>query len=105
MTDIAQPGNYEATPLRRASKHAGDTGGGQWLTRAMPAQEPSSLAPLATLASHLLDRVDAAVVVVDLAGVVMYANPYCELLFGRSPESMIGEQSTKFALAPISHEL
>ena len=105
MTDITRPDNRDAPRLRHLPVTSADTGAAQWLTRVMPAPERSSLAPLATLAAHLLDRVDAAVVVVDLAGVVMYANPYCELLYGRSPESLIGEQSEKFALAPISDEL
>src|SRR5512133_490050 len=99
MTDITKPGDRDAPRRRRRHMTAADTDGAQWLTHTMPASEPSPLAPLATLAAHLLDRVDAAVVVVDLAGVVMYANPYCELLYGRSPESMIGELSEKFALA------
>jgi PAS domain S-box-containing protein len=105
MTDGIRPSSYAATRQRRVPERAADGDRRQWLTRVMPAQEPSSLAPLATLASHLLDRVEAAVVVVDLGGIVMYANPYCELLYGRAPEDMIGEQSEKFALAPISEEL
>jgi PAS domain S-box-containing protein len=104
MTDIARPDNHLTTRPRRAPGPTSD-GDPQWLTLAMPAQEPSPRAPLATLAAHLLDRVDAAVMVVDLDGIVMYANPYCELLYGREPDDMIGEQSAKFAPEPISAEL
>ena len=57
------------------------------------------------LAPDLLDRVAAAVLVVDLDGVVTYANPYCEILYGRRPADMIGRQSTRFVPKAVSPEL
>jgi PAS domain S-box-containing protein len=57
------------------------------------------------LAPDLLDRVAAAVLVVDLDGVVTYANPFCEILYGRKPADMLGRQSGDFVQEPVSVEL
>ena len=38
--------------------------------------------------SRLLDRIRAAVMVTSLDGTVLYANPYCEVLYGRTPEEL-----------------
>ncbi|HET9727827.1 MAG TPA: PAS domain S-box protein, partial [Acidimicrobiia bacterium] len=70
-----------------------------------PGSETSALVPLSTVASHLLDRVSAAVMVIDLMGVVQYANPYCELLYGRRPEELVGRQSIDYSVADISADL
>ena len=35
--------------------------------------------------SRLLDRIRAGVIVTTLDGTVLYANPYCEVLYGRTP--------------------
>ncbi|MDQ1481920.1 MAG: hypothetical protein QOI44_2781, partial [Actinomycetota bacterium] len=48
------------------------------------------------LESHLLDWVQAAVVVTDLAGVVMYANQHCEVLYGRKPKQLVGVDALHF---------
>jgi PAS domain S-box-containing protein len=61
--------------------------------------------PLETLASNLFDRVAAAVLVVNLEGVVLYASPYCEYLYGRAPEEMIGHNAIDFTAGPITDEL
>jgi PAS domain S-box-containing protein len=57
------------------------------------------------LASQLFDRVDAAVIVVDLDGIVLYANPFCDMLYGRTAAEMIGRASTDFAISEITPEL
>jgi PAS domain S-box-containing protein len=62
-------------------------------------------ARMVALESHLLDRVQAAVLVTDLTGVVLFANPYCEVLYGRTPDEMVGEQARDFALEPLTPEL
>src|SRR5262245_51724038 len=62
-------------------------------------------ARLAALESHLLDRVHAAVLVVDLDGTVIFANPYCELLYGSPPDEMIGENAMRYAFEPLTPEL
>ena len=84
-----------ATPAYTPLAHASD----------LAREEGAPLVPVAALASHLLDRVAAAVLVVDLSGVIRYANPYSEVLYGRSPESMVGRESTSFALNEVSVEL
>ena len=35
-----------------------------------------------------LETVKAAVLVTDLEGVVIFANPFCEVLYGSPPEAM-----------------
>ena len=47
---------------------------------------------LVALESHLLDRVQAAVLVTDSRGVVVFANSYCEVLYGRSPDEIVGRE-------------
>lgn len=59
---------------------------------------------LVSLESHLLDRVQAAVLVTDLSGLVVFANPYCEVLYGRGPEDLVGENGLEFS-DPIRPEL
>jgi PAS domain S-box-containing protein len=51
--------------------------------------------------SRLLDRVRAAVMVTSLDGTVLYANPYCEVLFGRTPAELEGQASGDFAAEPL----
>jgi PAS domain S-box-containing protein len=51
--------------------------------------------------SRLLDRIRAAVLVTSLDGTVLYANPYCETLYGRSPEELQGQASAKFSAEPV----
>jgi len=51
--------------------------------------------------SRLLDRIRAAVIVTSLDGTVLYANPYCETLYGRSPEELEGRDSADFAAEPL----
>jgi PAS domain S-box-containing protein len=53
----------------------------------------------------LLDHVDAAVIATTLEGVILYANPYCEKLYGRAPDMLVGQPSTEYAVDPISPEL
>ena len=59
---------------------------------------------LVALESHLLDHVQAAVLVTDLAGIVIFANPHCEVLYGRAPDDLIGENGLKFS-DPIPPEV
>jgi PAS domain S-box-containing protein len=51
--------------------------------------------------TRLLDRIRAAVMVTSLDGTVLYANPYCETLYGRSPEELEGSASGDFAAEPL----
>lgn len=56
-------------------------------------------------AGGLLDRFEAAVIATTLEGVVLYANPHCEVLYGRTPDELIGHQSGDYAAEPVSTEL
>ena len=49
--------------------------------------------------SGLLDHVEAAVLATTLEGVILYANPYCEFLYGRPVDTLPGEQSADYAEA------
>jgi PAS domain S-box-containing protein len=60
---------------------------------------------LVTLQAHLLDRVQAAVLVTDFDGTVLFANPYCEQLYGLGPDELIGENARELALQPVRPEL
>jgi PAS domain S-box-containing protein len=71
----------------------------------MPALDPVRRGQLFDLGAHVLDRLDAGVLIVDLAGVIQYANPYCSHLYGRTSEELAGEQATDFMLDPLSPEL
>jgi PAS domain S-box-containing protein len=51
--------------------------------------------------SRLLDRIRAAVMVTSLDGTVLYANPYCEVLYGRTPAEMEGQASADFTADPL----
>ena len=82
-----------------------DTPQSRWLTREVTGPETWARVPLPVLASQLLDRVDAAVLVVDLEGVVRYASPFCEELYGWRPAEMLGRDSGLFALTPVTVEL
>ena len=48
-------------------------------------------AGLVGLEQHLLDRVDAAVMAVDLEGRVLFANRFVEELYGWSPDEAVGQ--------------
>jgi PAS domain S-box-containing protein len=56
------------------------------------------------LESQLLDRVQAAVMVTDLAGVVLFANPYCEILYGRNADTLVGEDAKRLTV-PMAPEM
>ncbi len=53
----------------------------------------------------LLDHVDAAVIATTLDGVILYANPYCEKLYGRAPDVLVGQPSADYAADPVSSAL
>ena len=55
--------------------------------------------------SHLLDRVQAAVFVTDLTGVVVFANPYCEVLYGVGPGEIVGHRARDLAPEAITPEV
>src|SRR5215831_14282518 len=57
------------------------------------------------LEAHLLDRVDAAVIALDLNGLVLFANRYTERLYGWAPDELVGRPSTEFAATVVSPEL
>ena len=71
----------------------------------MSALERAPRGRLVDLGAEILDRVDAAILVVDLDGVVHYANPYCDHLYGRTPEELVGDQSARFTIEPLKPEL
>ena len=54
------------------------------------------------LESQLLERVQAAVLVTDLLGVVRFANSYCEILYGLSPDELVGKDARRFAANPTT---
>src|SRR3954454_14127280 len=70
-------------------------------------ETPSSLATAALvgLESHLLDRVDAAVIAVDLKGRILFVNRYAEELYGWSPEETIGRSATELAGVALDPEV
>ena len=68
----------------------------------MPAFERASRGRLVDLGAEILDRVDAAVLVVDLDGIVLYANQYCAHLYGRGPDELLGDEPARFSIEPIS---
>ena len=51
--------------------------------------------------SRLLDRIRTAVMVMSLDGTVLYANPYCEDLYGRTPAELEGQPSANFTAEPL----
>ena len=53
----------------------------------------------------LLDRVEAAVIATNLDGVILYANRYCDVLYGRSPSELVGRQSIDYAADPVPASL
>ena len=53
-------------------------------------------AGLMGLESHLLDRVDAAVMAVDLDGRILFANRYAEALYGWPREEIVGQLTAEF---------
>ena len=61
--------------------------------------------PLFSLESQLLDWVQAAVIVTDLNGEVVFANPFCEVLYGRGPDELIGVDAKCFAIDPLAPDL
>jgi len=60
---------------------------------------------LVALQAHLLDRVQAAVLVTNFDGTVLYANPHCEVLYGLGPDELLGENARELALQPVRPEL
>jgi PAS domain S-box-containing protein len=60
---------------------------------------------LVALQAHLLDRVQAAVLVTDFSGTVLFANQYCQVLYGLGPDELIGENARELALQPVRPEL
>ena len=71
----------------------------------MPASQRPPRGRLVDLGAEILDRVDAAILVLDLDGVVLYANPYCMRLYGRTPEELVGYPSAEYAMEPLTPEL
>ncbi|MEY2434598.1 MAG: hypothetical protein QOC92_4323, partial [Acidimicrobiaceae bacterium] len=62
-------------------------------------------AGLVGLESHLLERVDAAVLAVDLQGRVIFANRYAEKLYGWSREETVGRLASEFSGVAVEHDL
>ena len=66
---------------------------------------PTSSDALIGLETHILDRVDAAVMAMDLAGTIVFANRYVETLYGWSPAELMGQSSSEFSGVAVSPEL
>jgi PAS domain S-box-containing protein len=64
-----------------------------------------SRAGLVGLESHLLERVDAAVLAIDLEGRILFANRYAETLYGWSREESIGRLASEFSGVAIDAEV
>src|SRR4051812_44883876 len=62
-------------------------------------------AGLVGLESHLLGRVDAAVLAVDLQGRILFANRYAETLYGWSREETIGRLASEVSGVAIDQEV
>src|SRR4051812_22757491 len=60
---------------------------------------------LVGLESNLLERVDAAVMAVDLTGRGIFANRYVEKLYGWSPDEIVGELSADLAHVNVDDDL
>ena len=54
-------------------------------------------AALISLESHLLDRVDAAVLAIDLEGRILFANRFAEELYGWPKEELVGRLASDFS--------
>src|SRR6202022_3320926 len=67
--------------------------------------EPSPRLLVGLDAAGLLDHVDAAVIATTLEGVILYATPYCEVLYGRPPAALVGQPSGEYAADPVPPEL
>jgi PAS domain-containing protein len=59
-------------------------------------QDSAPRGRLIALESHLLDWVQAAVLITDVAGVVVYANQHCEVLYGRNSKQLVGVDALCF---------
>jgi len=66
---------------------------------------PTAFDALIGLESHILDRVEAAVVAVDLSGTILFANRYVEDLYGWPPAEVIGRSSAEFSGVAVSSDL
>jgi PAS domain S-box-containing protein len=71
---------------------------------------PDTVAPTPTdaligLESHILDRVEAAVLAVDLSGTILFANRYVEDLYGWSPDEIVGCSSADLSGIAVKPEL
>src|SRR5687768_12246949 len=62
-------------------------------------------AGLVGLESHLLERVDAAVMAVDLQGRIVFANRYAETLYGWSREETIGRLASEVSGVDLEPEI
>jgi sigma-B regulation protein RsbU (phosphoserine phosphatase) len=57
------------------------------------------------LESHLLERVDAALLAVDLEGRILYANRFAEELYGWERAELIGRLATEFTGVAVEPEM
>jgi PAS domain S-box-containing protein len=57
------------------------------------------------LDAPFLDWVPAAVLVTDLTGHIVFANPYCLQVYGRSPDDLLGTDAQVLSLEPLPSEL
>jgi PAS domain S-box-containing protein len=66
---------------------------------------PSPFDALIGLETHILDRVEAAVMAIDLSGTILFANRYVERLYGWSAEELIGRSSAELSGVAVSPKL
>ncbi|HEY2814093.1 MAG TPA: SpoIIE family protein phosphatase [Acidimicrobiales bacterium] len=64
-----------------------------------------AVTPLLGLEAQLLERIDAAVIAVDLEGRILFANRGVESLYGWSPDELIGCSSAELSGVAVGSEL
>ncbi len=70
-----------------------------------PTPASASASTRIELHAELLDRVEAAVMAVDLSGRILFANRYVEQLYGWTPDELVGNDSAAFAGVAVSPEV
>src|SRR4051794_22223845 len=71
----------------------------------MPDTPSLATTGLVGLESHLLDRVEAAVIAVDLEGRILFVNRYAEDLYGWSSDETVGQSAAELAGVALDPEV
>lgn len=59
---------------------------------------------LVNFEAAVMDRLGAAVIVCDLGGTLLYANPYAEILYGRPVEDLVGTRADRLVGVELDRE-